>query len=45
MRIRDAFFAAHGSSDTDALRAFHDGITTSGGLPIALAERAVLATA
>jgi uncharacterized protein (DUF885 family) len=44
-RIRDAFFAARGSSDTDALRAFHDGITASGGLPIALAERAVLATA
>ncbi|MDQ2673865.1 MAG: DUF885 domain-containing protein [Chloroflexota bacterium] len=45
VRIREAFFEAHGSSDTDALRAFHDGITTSGGLPIALAERAVLATA
>jgi len=45
VRIREAFFAAHGSSDTDALRAFHDGITGSGGLPIALAERAVLATA
>ena len=45
VRIREAFFAAHGASDTDALRAFHDGITTSGGLPIALAERAVLATA
>ena len=45
VRIRDAFFEAHGSSDTDALRAFHDGITSSGGLPIALAERAVLATA
>ncbi|MGH2418717.1 MAG: DUF885 domain-containing protein [Candidatus Limnocylindria bacterium] len=45
LRIRDAFFEAHGSSDTDALRAFHDGITSSGGLPIALAERAVLATA
>jgi uncharacterized protein (DUF885 family) len=45
VRIRDAFFAAHGSSGTDALRAFHDGITSSGGLPIALAERAVLATA
>jgi uncharacterized protein (DUF885 family) len=44
VRIRDAFFAAHGSSGTDALRAFHDGITSSGGLPIALAERAVLAT-
>ena len=45
VRIRDAFFAAHGSSGTDALRAFHDGITSSGGLPIALAERAVLAVA
>ena len=45
VRIRDAFFAAHGSSDTDALRAFHDGITSSGGLPVALAERAVLAAA
>ncbi len=45
VRIRDAFFEAHGSSDTDALRAFHDAITSSGGLPIALAERAVLATA
>src|SRR3990170_4786458 len=42
-RIREAFFAARGASDTDALRAFHDGITSSGGLPIALAERAVLA--
>ena len=45
VRIRDAFFEAHGSSGTDALRAFHDGITSSGGLPIALAERSVLATA
>ena len=44
VRIREAFFAAYGSRDTDALRAFHDGITSSGGLPIALAERAVLAT-
>ena len=44
-RIREAFFAARGASDTDALRAFHDGITSSGGLPIALAERAVMATA
>ena len=43
LRIRDAFFASRGSSDTDALRAFHDRITSSGGLPIALAERAVLA--
>jgi uncharacterized protein (DUF885 family) len=45
VRIREAFFAKRGSSDTDALRAFHDGITRSGGLPIALAERAVMATA
>jgi uncharacterized protein (DUF885 family) len=45
VRIRDAFFQAHGSSGTDALRAFHDGLTSSGGLPIALAERAVLAVA
>jgi uncharacterized protein (DUF885 family) len=45
VRIREAFFAARGSSDTDALRAFHDRITSSGGLPIALAERAVLAGA
>ena len=44
-RIREAFFAQRGSSDTDALRAFHDGITSSGGLPIALAERAALAVA
>ncbi len=45
LRIREAFFEARGARDTDALRAFHDGITSSGGLPIALAERAVLATA
>ena len=45
VRIREAFFAKRGASDTDALRAFHDGITGSGGLPIALAERAVLAVA
>jgi len=45
VRIREAFFGKSGASDTDALRAFHDGITSSGGLPIALAERAVLATA
>jgi uncharacterized protein (DUF885 family) len=45
VRIREAFFAKRGSSDTDALRAFHDGITSSGGLPISLAERAVLAVA
>jgi uncharacterized protein (DUF885 family) len=45
VRIREAFFAKRGASDTDALRDFHDAITGSGGLPIALAERAVLAAA
>ena len=45
VRIREAFFARRGSSDTDALRAFHDALTSSGGLPIALAERAVMAVA
>jgi uncharacterized protein (DUF885 family) len=45
VRIREAYFAKRGASDTDALRAFHDAITSSGGLPIALAERAVLAAA
>lgn len=45
VRIREAFFKKRKSSDTDALRAFHDAITSSGGLPIALAERAVMATA
>jgi uncharacterized protein (DUF885 family) len=37
-RIRDRFFA----EDRGDLRAFHDAIAGSGGLPIALAERAVL---
>jgi uncharacterized protein (DUF885 family) len=45
LRIRDAFFGRRGSSDTDALRDFHDAITSSGGLPIELAERAALAAA
>ena len=45
VRIREAFFTARGASDTDALRASHDRITSSGGLPIALAERAVMAPA
>ena len=41
VRIREAFFEAHGSRDTDALRAFRrDHLVW--GLPIALAERAVL---
>ncbi len=47
LRIRDRFLAARGTnaSDVGALRDFHDGITSSGTLPIALAERAVMATA
>ncbi len=45
VRIREAFFAKRGSADTDALRDFHDAITRSGGLPIALAERAAMAAA
>jgi uncharacterized protein (DUF885 family) len=45
VRIREAYFKKRKASDTDALRAFHDAITSSGGLPIALAERAVMATA
>jgi uncharacterized protein (DUF885 family) len=46
LRIRDQFLAARGASltDVDALRDFHDGITGAGTLPIALAERAVMAT-
>ena len=32
-------------TDVDALRDFHDAITGAGTLPIALAERAVMATA
>jgi uncharacterized protein (DUF885 family) len=47
LRIRDQFLAARGTSITDfgALRDFHDAITGAGTLPIALAERAVMATA
>jgi uncharacterized protein (DUF885 family) len=47
LRIRDRFLAARGTSiaDFDALRDFHDAITGAGTLPIALAERAVMATA
>ncbi len=45
LRIRDRFLSARGTdaSDTAALRDFHDAITSSGTLPIALAERAVMA--
>jgi uncharacterized protein (DUF885 family) len=47
LRIRDRYLAARGTdaSDTDALRAFHDTITAAGTLPIALAERTVMASA
>jgi uncharacterized protein (DUF885 family) len=47
LRIRDRFLTARGATpaDTDALRDFHDAITSSGTLPIALAERAVMASA
>jgi len=47
LRIRDRFMAARGTTvtDVDALRDFHDAITGAGTLPIALAERAVMATA
>ena len=47
LRIRDRFLEARGASQTDvnALRDFHDAITGAGTLPIALAERAVMATA
>jgi uncharacterized protein (DUF885 family) len=46
LRIRDRFLAARGATiaDVDALRDFHDTITRAGTLPIALAERAVMAT-
>jgi uncharacterized protein (DUF885 family) len=47
LRIRDRFLAARGATrtDVDDLRDFHDALTSSGGLPIALAERAVMAAA
>ena len=46
LRIRDRYLSARGTdaSDTAALRDFHDTITGSGTLPIALAERAVMAS-
>jgi uncharacterized protein (DUF885 family) len=47
VRIRDRFLSARNAStsDTQHLRAFHDALVSSGDLPIALAERAVMATA
>jgi uncharacterized protein (DUF885 family) len=46
LRIRDRYLSTRGTdaSDVTALRDFHDAITSSGTLPIALAERAVMAT-
>ena len=46
LRIRDRYLSARGTdaSDVPALRDFHDAITSAGTLPIALAERAVMAT-
>jgi uncharacterized protein (DUF885 family) len=45
VRIRERFLAARGSTNGDVghLRDFHDGLVSSGDLPIALAERAVMA--
>lgn len=47
LRIRDRFLAARGATiaDVNAMRDFHDTITGAGTLPIALAERAVMAMA
>jgi uncharacterized protein (DUF885 family) len=46
LRIRDRYLSARGTDATDvaALREFHDTITGAGTLPIALAERAVMAS-
>jgi uncharacterized protein (DUF885 family) len=46
VRIRDRFLSARKATltDTDDLREFHDALCSSGVLPIALAERAVMAT-
>jgi uncharacterized protein (DUF885 family) len=40
--MRERYFARVGRSDVAALRAFHDRLAGSGGLPPALAERALL---
>ena len=44
VRIREAYLARSRESGTAALRSFHDALARSGTLPIALAERAVLAS-
>jgi uncharacterized protein (DUF885 family) len=51
LRIRDAYFAKAGipgpagKAPVEQLRRFHDGLASSGMLPLGLAEQAVLATA
>jgi uncharacterized protein (DUF885 family) len=51
LRIRDAYLVKAGvtgpaaTAPIDRLRAFHDALTSSGMLPLGLAEQAVLATA
>jgi len=47
VRIRERFLTARGATNGEIghLRDFHDGLARSGDLPIALAERAVMATA
>jgi uncharacterized protein (DUF885 family) len=41
LAIRERYFARAGRADTATLRAFHDRLAGSGGLPPALAERAL----
>jgi uncharacterized protein (DUF885 family) len=50
LRIRSAFMAKAGVTGSgplpiDQLRRFHDGLTSSGMLPLGLAEQAILAIA
>jgi uncharacterized protein (DUF885 family) len=47
VRIRDRFLSARNASieNTNHLRDFHDALVSSGDMPIALAERAVMASA
>ena len=39
--IRERYLRRLGRRDVDALRQFHDAITSSGSMPTALAERAI----
>ncbi len=45
LRLRERYFAARGGSGVAELRAFHDTLAGSGGLPMALAERALFGQA